>query len=231
MAEVTCTWCAKTFSPRRGGSRQRFCCAGHRKEFHSLTRSWAERAIDAGVLSISDLQKGDTGPCTPRTTGRTPVEVPDIDAIDPALLPALRRRGTMRLTTARSGRSRSAHRARLAAAQGLSRPGDFGRGRRRSRRRGAERRPATGMNARALSRSVVSGGAHHGYDRSIRPTSRHRARWGPWQRRAWGEFPDAYTRACVSLPDADPPPLFPARSRVGPFTWLCRLRNFLHSRG
>jgi hypothetical protein len=97
MAEVTCTWCAKPFSPRRGGSRQRFCCPGHRNEFHSLARSWAEKAVASGTLTISDLQNGAVKPCTLVPDSRTPSPLRDMRSVDPALLDALHKRGRVEL--------------------------------------------------------------------------------------------------------------------------------------
>ena len=97
MAEVTCTWCAKPFSPRRGGSRQRFCCPGHRNEFHSLARSWAEQAVASGTLNISDLQNSAVEPCTLVLESRTPSPPHDPHPVDPALLDALHKRGRIEL--------------------------------------------------------------------------------------------------------------------------------------
>jgi hypothetical protein len=97
MAEISCTWCAKSFSPRRGGSRQRFCCPSHRNQFHSLARSWAEKAIASGALTIADLQNGVVEPCALVPDSPTPAPLRDMHTVDPALLDALRKRGRMDL--------------------------------------------------------------------------------------------------------------------------------------
>src|SRR5712691_6141700 len=94
MAEATCLWCAKSFRPRRGGSRQRFCCPRHRVEFHTATRLWAERAMVCGILTTGDLRKGPGEPCTLLPFGQSPGPLPDdIGSADPALLAALRQLG------------------------------------------------------------------------------------------------------------------------------------------
>jgi hypothetical protein len=77
MAEALCPWCERPFEPRRGGSRQRFCCPGHRSKFHTKARLWAERAISAGILTIPDLQKGAGEPCTLLSGRRTGVQLPE----------------------------------------------------------------------------------------------------------------------------------------------------------
>jgi hypothetical protein len=97
MTEVTCSWCATPFRPRRGGSRQRFCCPGHRNEFHSLARSWAEKAVASGALTVSNLQNGAIEPCTLPQDSPAPVPPRDPHTVDPALLDALRRRGRIDL--------------------------------------------------------------------------------------------------------------------------------------
>src|SRR5271156_264137 len=71
MAKARCLWCKRPFEPRRGGSRQRFCCPSHRSKLHTTARLWAERAISAGILTIPDLQKGAGEPCTLLSGRRT----------------------------------------------------------------------------------------------------------------------------------------------------------------
>jgi hypothetical protein len=93
MAEATCPWCAKPFRPRRGGSRQRFCCPRHRVEFHTAARLWAERATVCGILTIGDLRNGPGEPCTLLPCRQSPVPLADIGSADPALLAALRTLG------------------------------------------------------------------------------------------------------------------------------------------
>jgi hypothetical protein len=93
MAEATCLWCKRPFEPRRGGSRQRFCCPRHRIEFHTAARLWSERALVRGMLTIDNLQNGPGEPCTLLPCGRSPVPLTDIGSVDPALLAALRRLG------------------------------------------------------------------------------------------------------------------------------------------
>jgi hypothetical protein len=56
--ETKCLWCNNRFTPRRGGSPQRFCSAEHRSLFWSALRRWAERTLAAGVLTIADIRGG-----------------------------------------------------------------------------------------------------------------------------------------------------------------------------
>ncbi len=75
MSEARCLWCQRPFAPRRGGSRQRFCCPVHRIQFHSAARLWAEQALASGALTIAGLQSVATRPstllpCRPGTTTR-----------------------------------------------------------------------------------------------------------------------------------------------------------------
>jgi hypothetical protein len=98
-AEVSpaCRWCQKLFKPQRGGSPKAFCGAACRSDFHTAARRWAERALIAGRLTIADLRNGTKGACTlPRRT-KLPAPRPDIAPPDPALLSALRVRGSMML--------------------------------------------------------------------------------------------------------------------------------------
>jgi hypothetical protein len=90
-----CLWCNQPFEPRRGGSRQRFCCPTHRSEFHTAARLWAEKAVAEGRLSTADLQKGTGEPFTLLSRGPAAVPLPEIGQADLALLTALRRRGRM----------------------------------------------------------------------------------------------------------------------------------------
>jgi hypothetical protein len=65
MAKVCCLWCQRPFEPRRGGSPQRFCEARCRTAFWIALRRWGERALAAGLLTVSDVQKnGDPTACT-----------------------------------------------------------------------------------------------------------------------------------------------------------------------
>ena len=61
---ATCLWCDRAFLPRRGGSRQQFCSARHRAEFHSAARRFAERAVAAGILTVADIRNGAPAACT-----------------------------------------------------------------------------------------------------------------------------------------------------------------------
>jgi hypothetical protein len=64
ISRVACLWCGRSFKPRLGGSRQRFCCPSHRNAFHTAARIWAERAVVSGVLTVSDLRTGADAACT-----------------------------------------------------------------------------------------------------------------------------------------------------------------------
>jgi len=59
-----CAWCGRPFPARRGGSPQRFCCAGHRIAFWSALRRWGERALAADILTIGDIRNGSPAACT-----------------------------------------------------------------------------------------------------------------------------------------------------------------------
>src|SRR5215471_8463507 len=97
MAEVTCTWCGKSFNRRRGGRVQSFCSARHRVEFHSAARLWAERAMAQGILSVADLRNCHNETYTLLPDHRTSAPLPDMRAVDPAVLDALRKRGRVEL--------------------------------------------------------------------------------------------------------------------------------------
>jgi hypothetical protein len=56
-------WCGCSFSPRRGGSEQRFCGSGHRHEFHSAARRYVDRAVATGILTVAEIQNGPAEPC------------------------------------------------------------------------------------------------------------------------------------------------------------------------
>jgi hypothetical protein len=59
-----CEWCNTSFQPRRGGSPQRFCASKCRTAFWSALRRWGERAINAGILSVTDIRGCDPEACT-----------------------------------------------------------------------------------------------------------------------------------------------------------------------
>jgi hypothetical protein len=62
--ETKCSWCGQDLQPRRGGSPQRFCSAERRSLFWSALRRWGERAVAAGILTITDIRNGDPAACT-----------------------------------------------------------------------------------------------------------------------------------------------------------------------
>jgi hypothetical protein len=70
-----CLWCGRPFPVRRGGSRQRFCCAGHRTMFWGAARKWAERAVTVGILTVADIKNGAPAACTLRPSGMSPLAV------------------------------------------------------------------------------------------------------------------------------------------------------------
>jgi hypothetical protein len=56
-----CEWCHSPFTPRNtkatGGKPQRFCKAPCREAFHTASRIWVQKCIDAGTVSVSDLKR------------------------------------------------------------------------------------------------------------------------------------------------------------------------------
>jgi len=90
-----CLWCEGRFAGHHGGSPQLFCSAACRHRFHSAARRCAERAVATGRLSIATLKGGDTEACTLPVAVRMQLL---LQAADPALVAALRARGSMRLT-------------------------------------------------------------------------------------------------------------------------------------
>jgi hypothetical protein len=74
VGETKCLWCNNRFTPRRGGSPQRFCSAKHRSMFWSALRRWGERAVAAGILTVADIRNGDpaAGTLLQGTTPPTP---------------------------------------------------------------------------------------------------------------------------------------------------------------
>jgi len=75
MYNSRCLWCGRTFTPRRGGSPQRFCCAAHRTAFWSALRRWSERAVAAGALTIDQIRNADLTACTLRLGAISPTLV------------------------------------------------------------------------------------------------------------------------------------------------------------
>jgi hypothetical protein len=58
-AACACLWCGVAFQPRTdGGTAQRFCNAACRRAFDQASRAWVRRQVDAGLLSVADLQNG-----------------------------------------------------------------------------------------------------------------------------------------------------------------------------
>ena len=54
-----CLWCETAFQPRTdGGTAQRFCKPSCRRAFDQASRAWVRRQVDAGRLSVADLQSG-----------------------------------------------------------------------------------------------------------------------------------------------------------------------------
>lgn len=60
-----CLWCGSSFDPRRGGKQQRFCTPEHRADFHANARHWAEAAVTAGLLSVTELRREAVAPFSP----------------------------------------------------------------------------------------------------------------------------------------------------------------------
>jgi hypothetical protein len=75
--EAKCSWCGQDLQVRRGGSPQRFCSTEHRSLFWSNLRRWGDRAVAAGILTISDIRNGDPAACT---LPGTPVSPPPASA-------------------------------------------------------------------------------------------------------------------------------------------------------
>jgi len=64
MASDDALQCNRPFRLRKtGGRAQRFCRSTCRRAFHAAARRWALDAIEAGVLSITDLKKGTQPTC------------------------------------------------------------------------------------------------------------------------------------------------------------------------
>jgi hypothetical protein len=72
-----CNWCGVPYRPRRGGSRQRFCGPGCRTAFWSALRRWGERAIAAGILTVTDVRDGDPEACTLLLKATLPAPIDD----------------------------------------------------------------------------------------------------------------------------------------------------------
>jgi len=80
-----CTWCNRPFRARRGGSPQRFCCAGCRRTFWSALCRWGRDAIAAGVLEIVDVKNGVGAACALPERREPPLPLLDIGRGDTAL--------------------------------------------------------------------------------------------------------------------------------------------------
>ena len=74
---VDCPWCTKRFTPRRGGTRQRFCSVRCRMAFWSALRRWGEAALTAGTLTIDAIRNADPGACTLPHRAKSPPPVPE----------------------------------------------------------------------------------------------------------------------------------------------------------
>ncbi len=61
---MNCLWCDAPFTPRQGGKPQRFCSKGCRTGFHAAARKWAEQAVTRGELTVAELRKPQTSPCS-----------------------------------------------------------------------------------------------------------------------------------------------------------------------
>ena len=85
-----CAWCGGPFTPRRGGSRRRFCCGRCRTMFWSAPRRLGARAVADGILEISDLRKGIAEACTLSTRQELTSPIRDRGPVNPALLAELR---------------------------------------------------------------------------------------------------------------------------------------------
>ena len=83
MAEARCLWCQSPFTPRRGGSPQRFCRASHRVRFHAATRLWAERAVLSGILTVDAVRGGRLEACTLPGSREAPSPSPLTDQPSP----------------------------------------------------------------------------------------------------------------------------------------------------
>jgi hypothetical protein len=80
-AGLVCPWCTQAFRPRRRGRGEKFCRSRCRLLFWAACRTWAERAVALGIISIADL-KADPAACTPRWGGEAPLPCPDIPSTD-----------------------------------------------------------------------------------------------------------------------------------------------------
>jgi hypothetical protein len=84
--EPICPWCERPLMGRRGGgSRQIFCGADCRHQFHRSARQWAEQAVAAGLLTIDDLKNGPRTACTLVARVEQPSPLADIGRTDSAL--------------------------------------------------------------------------------------------------------------------------------------------------
>jgi hypothetical protein len=77
-----CQWCERPFQARRGGSAQRFCGTKCRTMFWSALRRSGERALAAGVVTISDIRRADPAACTLPGAAISPPPVGLLDAAE-----------------------------------------------------------------------------------------------------------------------------------------------------
>ena len=58
-AVAPCRWCAGLFDVKTiGGNRKEFCGPDCKGAYHTALRMWAQRALDDGRISITDLRSG-----------------------------------------------------------------------------------------------------------------------------------------------------------------------------
>lgn len=65
---AACRWCAGPFDAKTvGGNRKSFCSLQCKAEFHRSLREWAQKALDAGNITLDDLRSGQNPSYTART--------------------------------------------------------------------------------------------------------------------------------------------------------------------
>ena len=77
--QLSCSWCARYFEPRRTGGRdQHFCRPACRRALHAEARSWVLTELAAGRLPLNVIKSGTPATCALEAAPGKVASVPDI---------------------------------------------------------------------------------------------------------------------------------------------------------
>jgi hypothetical protein len=148
IAKALCPRSKRTFEPRHGASRQRYCCPQSSRGVPHQGPTMGPESRCEGRLTIPDRQKGTGEPCTPFSHEPAVAPLPEGQA-DPALLTAPASAGKRGAPADdRAGGHRGTSQAWPVAPPPSLRPSDSGGRYQRVGERGTRRPPAAGTSSR-----------------------------------------------------------------------------------